>query len=166
MIDFHNNWDGTEMSGLFHGGVADQIPYGSYDLKFALPLGLINREVDVFQPDVWVISDSQGFYGDRVYSGPSNIVRGEVRNIPVKERPIFLTMSAVNIPYMINSVVTDTDAGNGTFSFVGVNPNSVFMLYTIGKSGVLDVREFELPRKSDIVIDLAHPNPPKIDPEP
>jgi hypothetical protein len=161
---FQNTWDGTEMSDLFRkGDVADQVPYGDYDLEFILPLGVIKREVDVFQPDVWVFSDSQGFYGDRDDSGPANIVRGAVTNIPANERPIFMTMSGVYIPYTINSVVSDTGNGNGTFSFVGDNPNSVFMLYTIGKSGILDAREIKLPRETEVTIDLSHPNPPQKD---
>lgn len=160
---FQNTLDGTEMSGLFKQGVADQIPYGNYDLEFALPLGIIKREVDVFQPDVWVFSGSQGFYGDTVHSGPANIVRGEVKNIPANERPVFMTLSGVYVSYMINSVVSDADGVNGTFSFTGANPTGVFTLYTIGRSGVLDVREFRLPREAEITIDLSHSNPPKID---
>jgi hypothetical protein len=74
-----------------------------------------------------------------------------------------MTMSGVYVPYMINSAVSDTGSGKGTFSFLRVNPNSVFMLFTIGKSGILDAREFKLPREPEIIIDLAHPNSPKID---
>jgi hypothetical protein len=172
---FQNTWDGTEMSGLFKKGGADQIPYGSYDLEFILPLGVIKRKVDVFQPDVWVFSGSQGFYGLIDSSGPGNVVRGELKNIPANERPIFMIMSGVYIPYTINSVVTEAGDGSGTFSFEGYNPLSVYMLYTIGKSGILDAREFQLPEESEInndlshsnpfnpviIVDLSHPNPPK-----
>jgi hypothetical protein len=160
---FQNALDGTEMSGLFKGAFADQIPYGSYDLEFILPLGLIKREVDIFQPDVWVFSGSGGGIEDKASSGPGNVVRGEVRNIPANEKPVFMIMSGVYIPYTINSVVSEADSGNGTFSFIGVNPYSEFMLYTIGKSGVLDARMFKLPRDSEIVIDLSQPSPPKKD---
>jgi hypothetical protein len=37
------------------------------------------------------------------------------------------------------------------------------MLYTIGKSGILDVREFKIPRESEIIIDLSRSNPPSVD---
>jgi hypothetical protein len=160
------NEDGTEMSGMFKGGVAHQIPYGYYDLEFILGLGYVKREVHVFQPDVWVFSDSGGYYGDTDTSGPGNVVRGELKNIPANERPVFMIMSGVYFPYTINSVVSDTGDGSGSFSFVGDNPSGRFMLYTIGKSGILDAREFGIPRDSEIAIDLVHPSPPKIDEAP
>ena len=165
VTQFSDIHDGTEMASLFKGAVADHVPYGHYDLSFLANLGGADRHVDVLQPDVWVFSGSILFpYGAFPASlGPQNIVRGELRNIPANERPVFPTMSGVNIPYTINSAVTDTGGGNGTFSFVGGNPPDVFMLYTIGKSGILDAREFKTPRDSEIIIDLAHPNPPKIE---
>lgn len=163
---FQNTLDGTEMSGLFKGGSADQIPYGDYDLEFVLPLGVIKREVDVFQPDVWVYSSSQGFYGDTAYSGPANFVHGEVMNIPAHERPVFMIMSGIYVPYTINSFVSDDDSGHGSFSFIGANPYGDFMLYTVGKSGVLDARMFKVPRESKIMIDLSHPNAPTNDAAP
>ena len=165
VTQFSEIHDGTEMASLFKGAVADQIPYGHYDLEFSVPLDSASRHVDVLQPDVWVFSGSILFpYGAfPVTLGPQNLVHGELRNIPTKERPVFMTMSGVNIPYIINSAVTDTGGGNGTFSFVGGNPRDVFMVYTIGKSGILDAREIKTPRESKIVIDLAHPSPPKID---
>jgi hypothetical protein len=168
VIHFTYNDDDTEMASLFKGAAADQVPYGHYELEFLVPLGYIDRQVDVLQPDVWVYSDDAIYnFGDTGASdGPENVVRGELRNIPDNQRPVFLTMSGVNVPYMIDSAVTDTGGGNGTFSFLGLNPMSVYMLYTIGKSGILDAREVKIPRESEIVIDLAHPSPPKIDDAP
>jgi len=157
------NVDGTEMKSLFKGAAADEVPYGSYDMELLDSLGgIIKRQVDVYQEDVHILSGIVADYGDRVYNGPENVVRGEVQNIPANERPIFVTMSGVYISYMINSKVSDMGNGKGSFGFIGVNPAGEFMLYTIGKSGILDAREFEIPRKSEITIDLSHPNPPKI----
>jgi len=163
VIKFRNSLDDTEISDLFKKGVADQIPYGPYDLEFILPLGDIKREVDVFQPDVWVFSGSPSFYGDADISDPGNVVRGELKNIPANERPVFMIMAGVYFPYTINSVVSDTGNGSGSFSFVGNNPSGEFMLYTVGKSGVLDAREFKIPRHSEIMVDLSHSSPPKVD---
>jgi len=159
---FSNSLDDTELSGLFKQGAANQIPYGYYDLEFIL-LGSVKREVDVFQPDVWVFSGSPGYYGDTDTSGPGNVIRGELKSIPANERPVFMIMSGVYFPYTINSVVSDTGNESGSFSFIGNNPSGRFMLYTIGKSGILDAREFGIPRDSEIIIDVAHPNPPKKD---
>jgi len=158
--------DGTEMAGLFEGAVADEVPYGSYDLELSDPLGgLIKRQVDVFQQDVWVYSGLSARYGDRPYSSPENLVRGEVENIPANERPVFVTMSGVYIPRMINSIVSDAGDGRGTFSLAGVNPSGVYILFTIGRSGILDARQFQLPGKTGIdpkvIVDLSHPSPPK-----
>jgi hypothetical protein len=164
---FQNTLDGTDMSDLFKDAVADHIPYGSYHLEAAVGLAGVERDVDVFQPDVWVFSDSKGFYGDSDGpSSPDNIVSGELRTIPANEKPVFMVMSGVYMPYTINSVVSDMANGNGTFSFIGTNPVGEYMLYTIGKSGILDAREFKAPRESKIVIDLAHPSTPKIDDAP
>lgn len=123
-------------------------------------MGYIKREVDVFQPDVWVFSGSPAFYGDADTSGPGNVIRGELKNIPANERPIFMTMSGIYFSYTINSVVSETGNGSGSFSFIGKNPSGKFMLYTIGKSGILDAREFGIPRDSVITVDLSHRTPP------
>lgn len=160
---FQNTLDDTDISDLFKQGVADQVPYGYYTLEVSLPLGYIKREVDVFQPDVWVFSGSPAFYGDADTSGPGNVIRGELKNIPANERPIFMTMSGIYFPYTINSVVSDTGNGSGSFSFIGKNPSGKFMLYTIGKSGILDAREFGIPRDSVITVDLSHRTPPTVD---
>jgi len=166
VIKFENTLDDTEMSALFKEGVADQVPYGYYDIEFLLGLGVVKREVDVFQSDVWLFSDSGGYYGDADISGPGSVVRGELENIPAKERPVFMIMSGVYFPDTINSVISDTGNGSGSFSFVGNNPMGEFMLYTIGKSGILDAREFKIPRDSEITIDLSRPSLPKIDDAP
>jgi len=164
---FQNTLDGTDMSDLFKKAVADHVPYGGYHLDAAVGLTSLKREVDVFQPDVWVFSDSKGFYGDTDGpSSPVNVVNGEFKNIPANEKPVFLTMVGISMSYMINSIVADTGGGNGTFRFIGTNPAGEFMLYTIGKSGILDARAFKTPRDSEIIIDLAHPSPPKIDDAP
>ena len=161
VMSFQND-DGTAMTSLFKGAVADQVPYGSYDLKLFDPIGgVTERHVDVFQPDVWVYSGILALDGDTVYSGPRNVVQGKIENIPDNEKPLFVTMVGLYVPYMINSPVLNSNTGDGTFSFVGVNPNSVFMLLTIGQSGVLDAREFKIPDTSEIVVDLSHPSAPK-----
>jgi hypothetical protein len=158
------NIDGTAMTGLFKGAVAEGVPYGSYDLELFDPLGgLIKRQVDAFQQDVWVYSGLVASYGDTSYSGPSNVVHGEIKNIPSDERPLFVTMSGIYVPYMINSNVSDAETGAGAFSLTGVNPTGFFMLFTIGRSGVLDAREVKLPVEGKIVIDLSRPDPPKIE---
>jgi hypothetical protein len=158
------NVDGTEMTSLFKGAIAEQVPYGSYDLKLFDPLGgVIKRRVDVFKPDVWVYSGFVARDGDRPYSGPDNVVRGEVENISANERPVFVTLSGIFVSYMINSTVADSGAGAGTFSLTGVNPTGFFMLFTIGRSGILDARELKLPVEGKIVVDLSHPNPPKVE---
>ena len=64
---------------------------------------------------------------------------------------------------MINSILSDTGSGHGTFTLVGVNPDGIYLLTTIGRSGILDVREIKLPRKDSVTINLSHPNPPKRD---
>jgi hypothetical protein len=148
--------DGTEMTGLFKGAVADEVPYGSYDLELFDPLGgIIKRRVDAFQKDVWVYSGLVARYGDRPYSGPDNVVHGEVENIPANEMPLFVTMTGVYVSHMINSILSDTGNGRGTFTLAGVNPEGIYLLITIGRSGVLDVREIKLPRKDEVTIELA-----------
>jgi hypothetical protein len=158
------NADGTKMKSLFRGAVADEVPYGSYDLELSDPIGgIIRRRVDAFQQDVWVYSGLVAHGGDRPYSGPDNVVRGEVESIPADESPVFVTMTGIYVPHMINSKVSDAGAGTGAFSLTGVNPIGLYMLFTIGRSGILDAREIRLPMKGKIVVDLSHRNSPMVE---
>jgi hypothetical protein len=164
-VESFRNLDGTEMKSLFKGAVADDVPYGSYDLEIFHPMaGSIKRQVDVYQEDVRVISGILWFgFGDRNYNGPENVVQGEIENIPANERPVFVTMSGIYAPFMSNSTVSDSGSETGTFSLNGANPLGEYLLYTIGRSGILDAREIRLPREGKVVIDLSQPNPPKKD---
>jgi hypothetical protein len=159
------NLDGTEMKSLFKGAVAGEVPFGSYDLEMFHPLaGRIKRQVDVYQEDVRVFSGILWFgLGDRNYNGPENVVQGEIQNIPANERPLFVTMSGIYAPFMSNSTVSDSGGGSGTFSLNGANPLGEYLLYTIGRSGILDAREIKVPRETKVMIDLSHPNPPMKD---
>ena len=164
-VESFRNLDGTEMKSLFNGPVADEVPYGSYDLEIFHPLaGTMKRQIDVYQEDVRVFSGFLWFgLGDRNYNGPENVVLGEIENIPAHERPVFVTMSGIYAPFMSNSSVSDSGEGSGTFSLNGANPMGEYLLYTIGRSGILDAREIKLPREGKVMIDLSHPNPPKKD---
>jgi len=106
--------------------------------------------------------------GDAFISGPGSVVSGELKNIPASERPVFMIMSGVYFPFTMNSIVSEMGPGSGSFSFIGDNPSGEFMIYTIGKSGILDAREYNIPRDLDskVTIDLAHPSPPKIEDTP
>jgi hypothetical protein len=164
-VESFRNVDGTEMRSLFNGAVADGVPYGSYDLEIFHPLaGIIKRQVDVYQEEVPVFSGVLWFgLEDRDYNGPENVVFGEIENVPANERPLFVTMSGIYAPHMSNSTVSDSGDGRGTFSLNGTNPLGEYLLYTIGRSGILDAREIKLPRETKVTIDLSHPNPPKKD---
>lgn len=163
VADFKNTADGTNMAQLFKSGVATEVPYGSYVLKISDPLGgVIRRRVDVFQADVSVFSGLLAYGEGGAYSGPLNIVQGQITNIPMNEKPIFVTMSGIYIPYMINSTVSPDGDNQGTFTFEGVIPSGVYMLFTVGKLGVLDARQLTVPVKGEVVVELSHPHPPEV----
>jgi hypothetical protein len=162
---FKHQSDDTDFADHFQKGEGDHIPYGSYRLELLQGIGVDIRDVDVFQDDVWVYSGTLGSLGDSNFSGPGGVVSGEVLNIPDAEKPLFVTLSGLYTPFMINSQVTELAGGRGSFQFVGDNQMGDYVLYTVGRSGVLDARTFnmaDLLNDLRITVDLAHASPLKV----
>jgi len=165
VASFKHQSDDTNFADHFQKGEGDHIPYGSYQLELVQGIGAEIRDVDVFQDDVWVYSGTLGFYGDTAFSGPGNVISGEILNIPDTEKPLFVTLNGLYTPYMINSQVTGLVGGRGSFQFVGFNRYGMYIMYTMGRSGVLDARTFnmaDLLNDLKITVDLAHASPPKV----
>jgi hypothetical protein len=154
------NIDRTEFSSQFKSCQADNIPYGTYEIKIDDPLnGEIRRVVDVFKPEVWVLSGLLAYGEYPAYSSPKNVIVGTVRNIPKSEEPIYVKMMGIYFEATLDDRVAET-ASSGTFSLVGYSADGAYLLLTIGRSGVLDEREITLPHAGPIEIDLKNPHPP------
>jgi len=152
MVTSFRREDGTDFSKQFKLGEADKIPYGIYELEAIGPLGgTIRREVDVFQPEVWVLAGFPVTFGDVFVSGPSLTLSGTVKNIPEAEKPVFVKLVGTDCDSMFDDKVS---ASSGSFSMAIWADNCSFLLFTIGKSGILDVRELSLPAHGGIEVDL------------
>lgn len=152
VISFENE-DGTDFSEKFKKGEAGNIPYGLYELKAIGPIGgLIWREVDVFQPEVWVMAGFTGEYGDVDFVQPNQRLHGVVKHIPESEEPLFVKLLGVRCEANLDGKV---DAASGVFSMAISAGSCPYLLLTIGRSGILDAREISLPLNGEVEIDLA-----------
>lgn len=155
-INSFRSLDGTEFSSQFQSCQGSGIPYGIYQMEIADPLnGKIHSVVDVFKPEVWVLSGLLAYGEYPKYSSPKNIVSGVVSNIPDSERPVYVKMLGM----YFNATIDDRVAGNsssGSFSLSGFSADGTYLLLTIGRSGVLDVRQIVLPQNDPIEIDLTN----------
>ena len=133
-------------------------PYGIYQIKLSDPFtGIIRREVDVFQPSVWVLSGLLAFGEYPAFLGPRAMVEGKVVNIPNGERPVYVRLMGLYFEHTLDDLVKGT-ASAGDFTLAGFNPDGLYILLTIGRSGILDAREIKLPPSEPVVIDLAKPH--------
>ena len=151
VISFQDE-NGTDFSKKFEKGEASNIPYGFYELQATGPIGgVIRREVDVFQSEVWVLAGFGGQLGDVDFSQPNQILHGVVKHIPESEKPIFVKLIGIRCEAALDGKV---DADSGSFSMAISTSGCPYLLFTMGRSGILDAREISLPTHDEIEIDL------------
>ncbi|HSS97773.1 MAG TPA: hypothetical protein VLK33_12120 [Terriglobales bacterium] len=153
---FRNRVDEYELASRFKNGVADNVPYGTYDIRvskrYATPL---ERRVDVFQPDVWIVTSLQlSPISLPEYRAPANVVAGRLENIDPADATLYVSLVGIHSNFRIDDRVSVTGT-SGTFSLAGFNPSGDFLLLTYGSKGILDIRCVQLPTKTSIVVDLG-----------
>ena len=160
---FKSREDGYDLADRFTHDSAAKVPYGIYDIRVKMRSAAaeeVNRRVDVFQPDVWVLTE---LYVSPIslpeYPAPRYVLTGAIRNLNADDEPIYVTLVGLHIDFRIDDKVTVSE-NSGTFSLAGFNPRGMFLLITSGRRGVLDIREVTIPSKEPIVIDL-NPSRPK-----
>jgi hypothetical protein len=147
--------DSFDLASRFRENTASNVPYGIYRLR-VLPTWLLipERKVDVWQPDVWVtIGVGNESFGDRAGSGPTWSIPGTVNNIDAGQEPLYVRALSVYADFVMDDKV-NVSGSSGTFSLAASDPGGTFLLVTTGRSGVLDIRQIEIPSKTPIVIDL------------
>ena len=150
--------DGTDFSKQFKAGDAGNVPYGIYDMEvYDAQGGPIHRVVDVFQRETWVKLGLPAYGEGAPYSGPNNVLHGTVRHIPDPERPVYVKMVGVYCESIFDARVGE-NAASGEFNLATYTEEGTYLLFTIGQSGILDVREIVIPTTGSIDIDLDFPH--------
>jgi hypothetical protein len=156
-VDSFKNMDsGQDFSRHFRENTAKDIPYSEYRVrvhKTAYSPGEVTAQV--FQPVVWVVVGLMGGSERGEYPGPRLQLTGTVKNIDPGEQPIYIRLVAVYSNFMMDTRVNVRDR-SGAFTLAGVIPDGEYILLTIGRTRVLDVRQLKvaLPAKEPIMIDL------------
>jgi hypothetical protein len=147
--------DSQEFSSTFHDNSASPIPYGIYHLKvFATGFYSAERTVQVFGQDVWVVIALAPGGIDGI--DPPTKVSGTVFNVDPREEPVYLRMSGVYSDFLIDTKLKVTQT-TGKFDLTAVIPMGKYVLLTVGRTHILDMREVDVPSQSAISIDL-HPS--------
>lgn len=153
---------GQDFSRHFLGGTAKDIPYGDYQVRVH-KTGFYRGQMtaQVFQPDVWVVVGLMAGGERGEYQGPTVQMTGTVKNIDPSEQPVYIRLAAVYSNFMMDTRVNLDQSG--TFTLAGVIPNGEYVLLTIGRTRILDMRQLKVasPAKEPIMIDLA-PIPGKV----
>ncbi len=146
-----------DFSKHFQRNTAKEIPYGEYKVRVH-KTGYHSGEItaQVFQPVVWVVVGLiPGGTLRGEYTGARLQMTGTVRNIDPSEQPAYIRLAAVYSNFMMDSRVNVRDK-SGTFTLAGVIPDGEYILLTIGRTRVLDMRQLKVafPAKEPIMIDL------------
>ena len=149
---FKSRDDGADLVSRFQHGTGTKIPYGPYDLAVFAHLGTGSRRVDVFQPETWVIVGPET-YGETEVLAPRKPFTGTVENISPEDEPVFVRLMGIYFNYSLDDRVA-VKGTSGTFTLVGFEPYGRYLLLTIGKKGILDIRPFDITQTSPIVIKL------------
>jgi hypothetical protein len=150
------NSGGQDFSRHFRRNNSTEIPYGVYQVRMH-KTGYFSGQVtaQVFQPDVWVVVGLR--YGEELpmYPAPRLQLTGTVKNTDPSEQPIYIRLAAVYSNFMMDTRVNVRDQ-SGTFTLAGVIPDGEYVLMTIGRTRVLDIRQLKVsfPAKEPIRIDL------------
>jgi hypothetical protein len=153
-----NDDNHKDFASQFHHNSASGLPFGVYDLRVRC-LGHLTaeREVRVFQPDVWIVV---GLVFS-VEGGPLPWqLSGSVKGYDLAKGPVFMKLLGV-----YPDGVMDTKAGDsGDFSISGIIQGR-YVLVTLQNGQVLDGRSVYVPSDCPVVIDLKPDSQHRIQPD-
>jgi hypothetical protein len=136
------------IAGLFHHGSASGVPFGIYRLRaHASGHWSAEREVRVFQSDLWVVMQLELGMGKTEGGLRAFRLSGEVRE----------TLKPTNIAWLrlvglYSGVIMDCKTDdNGKFSLSGI-PQGSYILTTLQDGAVLDIRTIKIPAEAPIII--------------
>jgi hypothetical protein len=160
VASFKDSDTGQDLAGRFHENTATGIPYNVYQIRVH-QVGFFTAEVtaQVFQPDVWVVIGLR--YGEELPVFPAARLQlsGTIKNLDSGEQPVYLKLVGVYSDFIMETRVEAT-GHSGTFTLAGVIPDGKYILITLGRTKMLDVRQLDVafPVRDPIVIDLARGN--------
>ena len=152
---FSNEENRHQLSNRFRDNVATKVPYGAYTLKIHVTgFRSSKRVVYVFKSDVWVLVGLA--VGEELPEVPSPNwpLSGTVKNFDEGEEPIYVRLVGLYSNYLIEDRLV-VSGKSGTFTLAGLGSPGRFLLITIGRTRVLDIRSVVVPTKDPIMIDLA-----------
>jgi len=154
---FKDMGSGRDLAGRFQENAAKGIPYGVYQVRVH-KAGFFTGQMttQVFQPDVWVVVGLRVGEEGPMFPAPRLQLTGTVKNFGPGEEPIYLRLVAVYSDFMMDARVK-ASGQSGTFTLAGIVPDGKYILITIGRTRILDVRQLklEIAAKEPIVIDLG-----------
>jgi len=148
---FRAEGDQRDFGSRFRKGSATGLPFGLYKLR-AHTKGFwsAERQVRVFQDDVWVVLSLEMGVGELPAGPPTYTLSGRLRNLPPVEQPAWLRLSGVYSTVLIDAKASDT----GDFSMSGI-PQGLYVLIVTRDRKALDVRTVQVPAAAPIDIKLA-----------
>ena len=130
---------------------ATGIPFGIYKLRAYAPgFWSGERQVRVFQDDVWVVLSLELGMGKLEGGLSTYTLSGRVRSLPFPEQPAWLRLSGVYSTVVIDAKASDT----GDFSMSGI-PQGLYVLIVTQDGKALDVRTVQVPAAGSLEIKLA-----------
>jgi len=159
---FKSREDDLDLATSFDHNRAAEVPYGIYDMRLGRTFGEeLERRVDVFQPEVWVVVDLEfSPISLPEYRAPRWVVTGTINNISDEYEPIYVSLVGIHVGFKIDDRVK-VEGTSGSFTLAGFNPRGKFLLVISGQNGILDVREVDIPLDKPIVIDLQRRTDPR-----
>src|SRR6266446_594872 len=151
---FRTEGDQQDFGSRFRKGSATGLPFGLYKLR-ARTKGFwsAERQVRVFQDDVWVVLSLELGVGELPAGPPTYTLSGRLSDLPSVEESVWLRLSGV-----CSAVVMDARAGGaGDFSMAGI-PQGLYVLIVTQDRTVLDVRTVQVPAAGPVDIKLAKGN--------
>lgn len=157
IASFKNLDNGRELANRFKENTARDVPYSVYKVRVqraAYFPGQITAQV--FQPDVWLVVGLR--VGEELpeFPAPRLEMSGTINNLDPTEEPVYIRLAGVYSNFIMDAKARVLDH-SGTFELAGVIPDGKYILITIGRTGILDVRQVgvKFPAKTPIEIDLA-----------
>jgi hypothetical protein len=156
VTSFKDFGSGKNLAQRFHDNTAKDVPYGVYQVR-AHKVAFFSGEVtaQVFQPDVWVMVGLSVGEELPAFPAPRLQISGTIENLDPAEEPIYLRLEAVYSDFVMDTRIEPLGR-SGTFTLAGVIRDGKYVLITIGRTKILDIRpiDVQFPMKAPITIDL------------
>lgn len=146
VTEFRANANGKDFSARFQHNNASSVPYGVYHLRaHATGFYSAERDVQVFQPDVWVVLGlTLGEEG-----GPSRFsIEGTVTGHDVARQPVWLRLFGIESGLVVDGRADET----GKFILAGI-PQGRYVLISIQRQKVIGLRPIRIPLDGRVIID-------------